>query len=663
MTLVDLVAEVLEKGTYTNLDKLTRSEEFQGRLAERERLYQQLVSSDSDIAIALRAGHIEMGELLQTMPEYLALQQASQGVAPDPYIYELLEEVGERLVETAMFCLPKPILQVAEHIGRLNPDEQLKWIGLVYDGFQYAYDDAKKLPKKNSSGKDVIWTMESDSLGEVDVTQEDIDAIIDHCNQSGLPEYAELVVKTVQWVSEDLSDDPPEFFNDAANVILDYYENRRKQIFPWLYSVTEEEHPLERALPACYGVLGESRDTPTCFGMSIMLTAFARMTGLNVMLVSPIESADDLHKEYRGIDSATKLKHLDVAGFECGQYRDKLHATVKESADYQARIYDFHFSVAIQLGDGRWVHLDPYMRHYGLFDEDWELQRIFETLQKYQMVLPGLTLISSDGESLRRRLVGYIDVVKDAIDKAERVMQVIREKPYPAENIIEYCDDGYSQLDFNYMHDIAWIADILAVLEDTMELTEQYLDQFGTDIKPVDTIRLIEFFFEDALLGFPRIDISCDEETYIDRLQSYWYLFEFDADFKRDRITDLILGFLRIVINRWNALMEEIEHSLLDPAMQFSMPEYNIALTAVNHARCWTDNDVSGKVLLKLSSSQFFWHDAVDLSTGYQQSDADDQDVLEAEVMLQTLPRLHRACMNKLEYLSQLRETQPTREE
>jgi len=663
MTLVDLVAEVLEKGTYINLEKLTRSEEFQGRLADRERLYEQLAASDSDMAIALRAGHIEMGELLQSMPEYLALQQASRGDDPDPYIYELLEEVGERLVETATFCLPTPIFQVAEHIGSLSPDEQLRWIGLVYDGFQYAYDAAKKIPKKNVSGNDVLWTMESDSLGEIDVTQEDIDTIVEYYNQSGHPEYAELIIKTVQWVSEDLSDDPPDFFNDAANVILDYYENRKKQIFPWLYSVTEEEHPLERALPACYGVFGESRDIPTCFGMSIMLTAFARMTGLNLMLVSPIEVADDLHKEYRGIDATIKLDHLDAVGFKCEQYRGKLHATAKESADYRARIYDFHYSVAIQLSDGRWVHLDPYMRHFGLFDEDWELQRIFEALEKYQLVLPGLTLMGTDSGSLGRRLVDFMDELKGAIQKAERVMQVIREKPYPLSNIEEYRDIGHTWIEFDDMHDLMWISDILAVLEDTTELSVQHLEQFGTDIKPADTIKLIEFFFEDALLGFPRIDVSCDEDTYIDRLQSYIHLFEFDADFKQDKITDLILGFLRIVINRWNALMEEIEHTLLDPVMQFSMPEYNIALAAINHARCWTYNNVSGRVLLKLSSSQFYWHDAVDLSSGYQQSDADNPDVLEAEAMLRALPYLHRACMNKLEYLSQKRETQPTREE
>lgn len=662
MDLTDLIKMVLEKGTYITLDRLTDSEEFQDRLADRQNLYALLAGSSSDLAVALRAGHIEMGELLQAMPEYLALQQASQGDAPDPYIYELLEEVGERLVETATFCLPTPILQVAEHIGRLSADEQFKWIGLVYDGFQYAYDAAKRVPKKNDSGKDVIWTMESDALGEIDVTQDDIDVIVEHYTQSGMTQYADLVKRVVEWVSEDLSDDPPEFFNDAANVILDYYENRRQQIFPWLYDVTELEYPLERAMPASYGVFGQSGNIPTCFGMSIMLTAFARMTGLNTMLVSPIEAADDLHKEARGIDAATKLDHLDALGFESKEFRDKLHVVAKESADYQARIYDFHYSVAIQLSDGRWMHLDPYMRHIGVFDESWELQRIFETLEKYHLVLPGLNLISSDGGSLRRRLVEFIDVLKKAIQQAERVMQVIRDKPYPSTNILEYIDDGIAWLDFDDTDDVIWLTDTLNALEDTDELFFYYLARFGDKITPEHVNSLREYFFSSQILGDPQID-EPDQEMFNERIQAYWDLFYDDEEFKRDKIENIILHFIRIVIERWNTLMGEIEHTLLDPVMQFSLPEYNIALAAVGHARCWTENDVSGRVLLKLSSSQFYWHDAVDLSEGYEQSDAEHLEVLDAEAMLRALPYRHRACINKLAYLSQMRETQPTREE
>lgn len=662
MTFASLIAEVLKKGTSTTLEEMMSSRDFQDRLTDRERLYDLLSTSDSDIAIALRAGHIEMGELLQTMPEYLALQQATQGSIPDPYLYELLESVGQALVETAEGCLPAPIFQVAEYIGKLSPDEQIKWIGLVYDGFMYAYDAAKRVPKKNSSGKDVIWTMETESLGEIDITQADIDTIVEYYTQAGMADHANTVCRALEWLSEEELDDQPDYFDEAVNLILDYYDNKRVQIFPWLYDVTEQEYPLERAMPASYGVFGESGSIPTCFGMSIMLTAFARMTGLNTMLVSPIEVADDLHKEARGIDVAIKLEHLDAVGFERQEFRDKLHAVAKESADYQARIYDFHYSIAIQVSDGRWVHLDPYMRHFGEFEVDWELQSIFELLEKYQLVLPGLNLVSSDGGSLRRRLVDFIDVLKKAIHQAERVMQAISQKPYPSENIQEYFDDGTAWLSFDDTDDVIWLTDTLCVLEDTDELFFNYLAEFGDKITPEHVVSLREYFFSSQLLGDPQID-DPDQEIFSERIQAYWDLFYDDQEFKRDKIENIILHFIRIVISRWNALMEKIEHTLLDPVMQFSLPEYNIALAAVGHARCWTDNDVSGRVLLTLSSSQFYWHDAVDLSRGYEHSDANHPEVQRAEKMLRALPYLHRACTNKLEYLSQMRETQPTREE
>ncbi len=662
MDITDLIKTILEKGTYTTLDRLVDTEDFQDRLADRERLFGLLANSDSDIAIALRAGHIEMCELLHSMPEYLALQQASQGDIPDPYMYELLDAVGRALVEVAGFCLPTPILQVAEHIGALDADEQIKWIGLVYDGFQYAYDAAKQVPKKNSSGVDVIWTMDTDSLGEIDITQSDIDTIVEYYTHAGMVDQANTVCRALEWLSEEELDDQPDYFDEAVNLILDYYDNKHVQVFPWLYDVTELEYPLERAMPASYGVFGQSGNIPTCFGMSIMLTAFARMTGLKTMLVSPIEVADDLHKEARGIDAVAKLDHLDAVGFERQEFRDKLHAVAKESADYQARIYDFHYSIAIQVSDGRWVHLDPYMRHFGVFDDDWELQRIFEILEKYQSVLPGLNLISFDGGSLRRRLVEFIDVLKKAINQAERVMQAIIEKPYPSENILEYFDDGIAWLSFDDTGDVIWLTDTLNALEDTDELFLNYLAPFGDQITPEHVISLREYFFSSQLLGDPQID-DPDQEIFNERIQAYWDLFYDDEEFKRDKIENIILHFIRIVIERWNTLMGEIEHTLLDPVMQFSLPEYNIALAAVGHARCWTENDVSGRVLLTLSSSQFYWHDAVDLSSGYEQSDADHSDALRAEQMLRALPFLHRACTNKLEYLSQMRETQPTREE
>lgn len=656
MTLINLIETILEKGTDTTLGGLTGSEDFQDRLVDRQHLFALLAGSDSDIAVALRAGHIEMGELLQNMPEYLALQQASQGDDPDPFVYELLEEVGEALVATATSCLPAPILQVARHIGDLSADEQIRWIGLVYDGFQYAHDDASKRAKKNKSGKNVIWTMESDALGEIDVTQEDIDDIVEHYTQAGMIVCAELVSKLVQWVSEDLSDDPPEFFNDAANLVIDYFEGRSAQALPWLRDVTELDYPIERVLPASYGVFGQSSTVPTCLGMSIMLVAFARLTGLNTMLVSPIEASDDLHKEYKGVDATAKQEHLDVLGFECKEYRQKLHTAIQNSVHYGSRVYDFHYSVAIQVCDGRWVHLDPYMRHIGLFDDDWELQRIYDTLDKYQLVLPGLALQSSDGGSLEHRLIDFVEECKRAIAKAERVMQAIDEKPYPSSCVEQHHDMGYFWIEFDDTDELVWMSDLLTALDDAVELSTNYLGQFGVDIKPRDVLSLTEFFFEDILLGNPKIDVD-DVDRYIERLLSYSDLFLLDDDFRQARIVDLILGFLRIAIDRWNAQMNEIEHTLLDPVMQFSLPEYNIALAVVSHVRCWTDNDVSGRVLLKLSSSQFYWHEAVDLSEGYEQSDAEHHEVLSAESLLENLPHLHRACANKLRYISQMRET------
>ena len=654
MTLQDLIATILEKGTDTTITELICSEEFCDRLSDRRNLYELLASSNSDLAVALRAGHVEMGELLHNMPEYLALQQATQTDCPDPFLYELLDEVGEALVMTAEKCLPSPVWQVAEHFGVLSADEQIKWIELVFDGFWHAHESSRRVAKRDKTGKKVLWTMDTHTLGEIDLTQDHIDEVIEYYKRSEHPEYVEVILQAVGWLPNDEFDDPPEFFEDGVNLIADYFDSEHKNLFEWLPSVIELEYPIEHALPACYGVFGESGVTPTCLGMSIMLVAFARMTGLNTMIVNPIEATDDLNKEFRGLDATVKLEHLDetgMSGSEATKYRTTLDDTLQDSVDYQNRVYDFHYSVAIQVRDGRWVHLDPYMRHFGIFDEAWELQRLFEMLEKYQLVLPGLTLIGDDRGGLRRYFADYLEKVKEAIAKTERVVQVLAEKPYPPETIIDMKDDKFAWLDFDDTADLRWNAETLAALVDSEDLFLDYLTVYDREITPSEAIWLIGEFFHDHLLGNPRIEETEDDEDYIDRYTSYLDTYGFDEEFKQQRIENLLMQFLRIVIKRWNELAKEIEGSLLDPVMQFAIPEYNLALAVLSHVRCWTDSNISGNLLLSLSSSQIYWHEAVNLFDGIEQSEANDEVVLVAERMLRTLPHLHRACANKLEYL------------
>ena len=654
MTLEDLIATILEKGTDTTFGELVGSEEFCDRLSDRRNLYELLATSNSDLAVALRAGHIEMGELLHNMPEYLALQQATQTNHPDPFLYELLDEVGEALVMAAEECLPAPIWQVAEHFGVLSADEQIKWIELVFDGFWHAHELSRRVAKKDKTGKKVLWTMDTDTLGEIDLTQDHIDEVIEYYKKSEHPEYVEVILRAIQWFPSDEFEDPPGFFEDGVNLIADYFDSEHKNLFEWLPSVIELEYPLERVLPACYGVYGESGVTPTCLGMSIMLVAFARMTGLNTMLVNPIEATDDLYKEFRGLDATAKLEHLDETGMsssEATKYRATLENTLQESVDYQNRVYDFHYSVAIQVSDGRWVHLDPYMRHFGVFDESWELQRIFEILEKYQLVLPGLTLISDDRNGLRRYLADYLEKIKAAIAKTERVLRVLLEKPYPPEVVVDMSDDKFAWLDFDDQADLRWNAETLVALVDSEDLFLDYVTVFSREVTPSEAIWLLSDFLHDHLLGNPRIEDTPDDEDYIARYTSYLDMYLCDEEFKQQRIEYLLMQFLRIEIKRWNALVKEIEQSLLDPVMHFAIPEYNLALAVLSHVRCWTDSNISGNLLLSLSSSQIYWHEAVNLFDGIEQSGADDEEVLVAERMLRTLPHLHRACANKLEYL------------
>ena len=101
-------------------------------------------------------------------------------------------------------------------------------------------------------------------------------------------------------------------------------------------------------------------------------------------------------------------------------------------------------------------------------------------------------------------------------------------------------------------------------------------------------------------------------------------------------------------------ILDGEEAPLPHPLMELSLVEFNLALSALNHVRLWTDNDIAGSVLLEHSSSQVFWHNAVDLSKGETVPELGDA-VLRAEALVRKQKAKYPVVDIKLEELTRRR--------
>jgi len=594
----------------------------------------------------------------------MALQYATAEAAPDPYLSVLLEVMGEELLKAATACLPIQVKGSAALYPGCDADAQLRLINAAYHWLDAAYDTgralkAKTKPKGELTDDTVLFQLNiHDSREQVAVTPRIARRIVEYYALIGRNDDARKVGDLLEFVLlRREGADNGDIDHEAANLVIDYFLSHASELAQeeWIQEFTEREYTSDMVLPAEYGKLGIAPGVPSCLGMSLMLSAFARLTGLPVMLVNPLSLNLDQELAVNKVYSQAIIDHLVAIKSSNTAYQEALQRQVGTAEGYVGRVTDFHYSIAMKLVDGRWVHLDPYMNSFGAFGDEWELDRIYDALLKYKDVLPGLTLVGNDGGKTEQWAKKWYAWFDQAIATAEHLLHAIEEIPC----VIEVdADEGLWDIpEYDvYDYDFLWMFGTLMDATDVYELAFEVFKHQGRELNE-DAYQRIEQagISEITKLMFKGSRAEGDDEMEL-VFESFAIRFNEDPEFQRKTLEKVVLSLVDWIVGEWNADVGKTATRLLDPTMQFSLPEYNLGLAVTSHVRSWTYPDIPGRLLVGLSSSQILWHDAVDLSQGHEQSDMNHPDVMRAETMVRAQPHHHAACESKLRYIAGLRQ-------
>jgi len=662
----EILAATLRRGCGIELDELVQSEDFRSRVALRTAWFEQLEIEDSDLGVAYRAGHLEMGGLLNALPEDMALQYAKAEAAPDPYLSVLLEVIGEELLKAATACLPLEVKASTALYPSCDAEAQLRLINATYQWLYNAYEKGKQFEKQVASkaklGDNTVlckFKVHGVEDGAILTAGNARDVFAFYANlgrNDDALKVASAVSTILTFRNGECQGAFPALDPEAINLIIDYFVKNASELAhdEWIRSFTEIEYGVEKVLPMEYGKLGTRPGVPCCLGMSLMLSAFARLTGLPVMLVSPLECGMDyeyrVNKEY----GQALLEHLREIKSSDSSFQEALKRQVAIAEGNSGRVMDFHYSIAMKVADGRWVQLDPYLNVWGCFGEDWQLDRVYSLLVKYKSVLPGLTLVADDGGELALWKEKWIGLFNRAIKIAEHLLTALYEVPVIplTDTEVNFWDPdlpGMYDVDFLWTYDVATAADDLHELAGEVAKLQGYeIDQdYFLYVENAVRSEITKIVLSGYKPGDNEFDLLTD---------TFSTQFNTDTVFRTKKIEKLAIRVIDWIIAEWCGHVADPSDRILDPTMQFSLPEYNLGLAVTSHVRSWTYADVPGRLLVGLSSSQFLWHDAVDLSRGSDQGDMDHPDVMRAEATVRAQPYQHAACTHKLHYIAGLRQ-------
>lgn len=148
-----------------------------------------------------------------------------------------------------------------------------------------------------------------------------------------------------------------------------------------------------RFLPAKFA----KSEYPNCLGMAQLLVAFGRLCEARTFLATPVSAVTSVcHRKLRRLLSQILLECLRLRYVTEEQGGNLFAATRLAIAQEELWLTLFHSAIVLQLQDGSWVMLDPYLDVCGPLPQSYRLSEVGATLEKYRWVLPGLSLLSTD---------------------------------------------------------------------------------------------------------------------------------------------------------------------------------------------------------------------------------------------------------------------------
>ena len=196
---------------------------------------------------------------------------------------------------------------------------------------------------------------------------------------------------------------------------------------------------INRMFPYLIHSLGE---VPNCLGTAIRLIAFARQCGAKVYFASPIASSHlACHATLTNAQvllSMAAYTHQMIFDQDIDGYRDVYRNKRVLSGLWAS---NFHAGIAIQLDDGTWYLLDPYLGAWGEIPD-------FDLVDKYisalEFATPGYSMESNSGlttlEIAKAEMDRVLAQADDAIGMASKLADDINDA-------IETCPLGAVNVD------------------------------------------------------------------------------------------------------------------------------------------------------------------------------------------------------------------------
>ncbi len=365
-------------------------------------------------------------------------------------------------------------------------------------------------------------------------------------------------------------------------------------------------------LPRLYGKWDAISSVANCQGVCQMLVAFARKAGARVVALSPIRSSlDELCRARSTVRNEvdTDLKARGLTNADAG-FAEGIKASYFED-DFQEEA-NFHITVAIEICDDRWVLVDPYHLVWGEFSPQWDLPEVYRKLEKYQAVLPGLNILSHDHGQARCKVDQLAREARALVERSREIEEAIKEKVRTLTDLIEFIA-GSDDLDVYMKYE---------AIERGMEPMDLSSPQFRLGVAS-----LLVFGVEDVFPSLSRLLNPAELSKAI----KLW-----------------ITAFHATALNLLKNNLQEAGE-LIHPACEFYLPEYGIALSALNSLTC-------GLIEYPKDMRRFFVDHTADqislsnaLLTPIQQQDLGLARV--ATQTLQALPFVHPICKQKLGWL------------
>lgn len=415
--------------------------------------------------------------------------------------------------------------------------------------------------------------------------------------------------------------DPPEPSEDGAAA-----EAARQT---WVGDLLSDGFTSHLDFPRQYGSFGVSKKRPSCLGMAMMLVAFARRLGAEILLANTLDYPPALAWRYTGwvsrqiLSELTKGRILAPRGF-----RMCLEQNWKAGRHYMDQLIDFHLAIAVKIEPEIWAFIDPYCNTVGLVSCLWKLSETYGLLNGLDPVQPGLTFVREDGGLALYKL-------EKARKKAARCIRGLR-RLQRAVSITEFTPEEFGRF-FDTAPGLLPLSELerdlggFTKLPDRRETAMRHLFGWGP-LRPSEEkiARSIRWF--------------CDHEQYRKRcLNSLYasYLVGAEERYSMDTEPQLEAG--------WDFEAE---------ALEVGLPEFNLAIQAMNNLNCKSGRPLAEDWLLRHSTSQYIWHDSTPFGErGEPSGGCDSQLHRDSEALVRhNGPFVHPACKCKLEALDRFRE-------